>query len=65
VVHALVEALVPIARLVARRCALVVLRAVRLRVAQLLAVQHLVVLRRVVPLHEGQVQWIASVRCQQ
>jgi hypothetical protein len=63
--HALVEALVPVARLVARRCALGVPHAVRPRVAQLLVVQHLVVLRRVVPLHEGRVQWIASVRCQQ
>jgi hypothetical protein len=63
--HALVEALVPVARLVARRCALGVPRAVRPRVAQLLVVQHLVVPRRVVPLHEGRVQWIASVRCQQ
>jgi hypothetical protein len=63
--HALVEALVPVARPVARRCALAVLRAVRPRVAQLLVARHLVVLRRVVPLHEGQVQWIASVRCRQ
>jgi hypothetical protein len=63
--HALVEVLVPVARPVARRCALGVPRAVRPRVVQLLVVQHLVVLRRVVPLHEGRVQWIASVRCQQ
>jgi hypothetical protein len=56
VAHALVEVLVPVARPVARCCALAVLRAVRPRVAQLLVVQHLVVLRRVVPLLEGQVQ---------
>jgi len=54
--HALVEALVPVARPVAQRCALGVPHAVRPRVAQLLVVQHLVVLRRVVPLHEGQAQ---------
>jgi hypothetical protein len=62
--HALVEAFVPVARLVARRCALGVPHAVRPRVAQLLVVQHLVAPRRVVPLREGQAQWIASVRCQ-
>jgi hypothetical protein len=62
--HALVEALVPVARLVARRCALGVPHVVRPRVAQLLVVRRLVVLRRVVPLHEERVQWIASVRCQ-
>jgi hypothetical protein len=63
--HALVEALVPVARLVARRCALGVPRGVRPRVVQLLVVQHLVALRRVGLLREGQAQWTASVRCQQ
>ena len=63
--HALVEVLVPVARPVAQRYVLGALRAVQPRVAQLLVVQRLVVLRRVVPLHEGRVQWIASVRCRQ
>ena len=65
VAHALDEVRELVAQLVVQSYALGALHEVRLREARPRVVRHLVVLRRVAPLREGQVQWIASVRCQQ
>jgi hypothetical protein len=56
VVHALVEALVPVARPVAQRCALAVLHAAQLHEEQPRVVRHLVAQLLVVPLREGRVR---------